>query len=709
LGANESGASGLPVQNQSGHRAEIPLVDEELRVTIDQQHAHTVMRHIYENDRGEQLEGSMTMRFGEASNIDSFAYWNGEQKIVGEVLEKAAATAVYEETVRGRKDPGLLVDNGDGSYSFKIFPIAPSERKRLEIGVDRWLPRSNGTIEYRMPVLSQRAAVEVRIDDERGVRNLRSPSHELEIVASSNRRVRVRARRMKRARAKSSTREFVLRYDVNDKPWHVHASVQRGKGKHSYVAVSLAAPRNLPQTAVVAKDLTIVLDRSGSMAGETMRAARAAAIGVVERVGPEDHLNVLAFDDSVDSLFREPKKATKAVKNQALDFIDDIYDGGGTNLALALERAYERQTKQSARPKVVLFLTDGESSPGPVLRQIRDADADVRVFTVGVGDSIDQPLLSRIARMERGRFVHIPNAEHLETRLSDLYRSIAEPVLVDLSLEVEGATMTRQYPDTLPDLFRGSELKISARLKGTGKAKLILRGNRAGSPVVLVKEVNLDRKASRPWVGELWARSRVDHLLEEIALHGEGPELRRETLDLALRYDVVTPYTAFLAIPESELTARTKQMLDRARGQKGAAKGGRGKQSADVDCLLSPDSCRTYAKRKSTNRSAELGTQFKSEAAQPSMPQPSFSVDSLGAGPERDLSTDRSFDEAEDAPILSSRRGERAETADAEAPGRSSARGGCAHCSAGGDVGGWPLGLLGLLGLLWWRRPYASA
>jgi Ca-activated chloride channel family protein len=150
--------------------------------------------------------------------------------------------------------------------------------------------------------------------------------------------------------------------------------------------------------------------------------------------------------------------------------------------------------------------------------------------------------------LKRGRFVYIEKTSAIQPEVARLASHIAKPVLVDISVEVDGAQAVRLYPRSLPDLFTDDELVVTGRLRGTGTAKFTIKGRLAGKPVAFTRSVELGKAPARPWVGRLWAQARVDHLLEELALGAKEPEMMNEVVELALAYNFVTPYTAFLAI-----------------------------------------------------------------------------------------------------------------------------------------------------------------
>jgi len=520
----------------------LPIHEERLDITIDGEYATTTMHQTYLNKSGVRTEGQYSLRPGSGSHVDGFAYWNGEQKIVGEVFERQTAHRVYDSVVARNRDPGLLEEKGEGQFGFKVFPIEPNENKRVEVRWTKWLERHAQAVHYRAPITSRDAEIVVEIHGP--VKNVRSSTHKLRFEKLAN-GVRIRGD------GASAPGEVDLDWEIDEAAWTPDAYVQQGNGKdEGWFALALAAPK-LPEATVTAKDMTIVIDHSGSMTtDDKMEHAKRAAIDMVNLLGPKDHVNVISFSDEVDPLFKSPQPMTRDNREAALHFIEGLNPTGGTDIALALRTAVSAQTAGSENPQVVVFLTDGQSDAA-------QADAvktgNVRLFTLGLGRDVNKPLLSRLAAQKRGRFVFIENASSIEPEVRRLATNIAKPLLVDVSVDVDGANATRMYPRTLPDLFAEDELRVSGRLRGKGPVKFTIRGKLAGKPVEFTRTVDPAKAKPEAWTAPLWAQSRIDHLLEEIALDSTKTEYTNEVLELALAYNFVTPYTAFLAVPESEL------------------------------------------------------------------------------------------------------------------------------------------------------------
>jgi Ca-activated chloride channel family protein len=533
-----------------GPSPHLTALAERVRIRIDHQYAQTVLEQEFENVSAERLEGRYVLRTAGAA-VEGFAYWNGEQKIVGEVFEKQSARNLYGKIVGKGRDPGLLEQTGEGSFAFNVFPIEPHERKRVEIRFGQRLLRSGQRLEYRLTLAGGESEVWAEIADDHPIARLDSPSHALEVEQADPRHARVRAR----ARS-AGVRDLVLEVELDADPWQPTILIHRDPGQDPYLVLQMAAPARVDQAGISAKDVTVVIDRSGSMAGAPLDQACAAAELVVRRLRGRDRVNVIAFDHAADPLFHKPQPVETG-REEALRFIRRLRAGGGTNIALALRTALEGQ-HPGHEPHLVLFLTDGQSDSEAALRVARADPGDARVFTLGLGPGVEKPLLSRLSAMKRGRFTYVESAEGIEQRVGRLFDQIESPALVGLSLESRGAGLSAIYPRTLPDLSAGDDLAIAARVAGAPGAKLelVVHGLLAGRQVAYPVAVTLPERASRPWVARAWARSRIDDVLEEMALAREpAPELRNEVIELGIAYDLVTPYTSFLAVPESELTA----------------------------------------------------------------------------------------------------------------------------------------------------------
>ena len=628
----------------------LPVVSESLNIEIDGQHARTQLNQVFHNPAGTNVEGRYTLWAGPGARADGFAYWNGEQKIVGEVFEKETARQVYLRVTSRRRDPGLLEEKRDGEFTFVVSPIQPNEDKRVEVVYSRWLSRRSGIIEVDAPMARRDSEVTVTILDDRVLKNFTSSTHEIEVKKLGSGKMLVRSKD-----ARPGSKQFSLRYEVAERPWSVTAYAHRNRGEDAYFALTLATPPNAKRETP--KDVTLVIDRSGSMSGTKLKQAREACLNIVQRLSSKDRVNVMLFDDRLEKLFRTPEPVTEKNRKKAEEYLELMHSGGGTDLAGALEAALKAQ-EEGARPRVVLFFTDGQSASDPVLAVANQDKRDVRVFTIGLGKDINRPLLSRLASIKRGRFTYIPVATNIEREVALLYNQIEAPQLIDIFLETENGVVSTMYPRTLPDLFNDDELLITGRLRGKGTVEFIVKAMNDGKSVAYRTEIALDDQLKRPWVGRLWAKSRIDDLLEEIKLKGANPELVNEVTELGLAYNYVTPYTSFLAIPASEVDAVSAHQLASARA----------------------------AKQEVMRRKSDAARLSESEAGEGSDGKEIAAQDSAARSPTPVVAADRddqamvksmSARESDNAPLSEIRRQQETDAMGAK-------KGGCASCDLGG-------------------------
>lgn len=526
----------------------LPMVSEKLTVKIDRQHADSTLTQTFLNRGEARLEGRYALQLGEGARVSGFSYWNGSKKIVGEVFEKEIAAQVYGEITGIGRDPGLFEQVGEGAFTFRVFPIEPREEKKVEVRFGRYLPLTGDTYEYRMPLGATDADVAIEVADDRDILAIESPTHTLTRKGTT---VTTRGQG-----------ELVLRVKVKQPALQVHASVHRDAGQDAYVVLSMTAP-DAAGAAVVPKDITLVIDHSGSMQGAPMEHALLAAQQVIAKLKPTDRVNVVIFDDSVDMLYPAPQLVTEAVREEARAYVAAVKSDGGTDIALALTRALAAQERDQ-RPDVILFLTDGQSDAPAALAVAKADQGDARVFTIGLGQGVEKPLLARLAAEKRGRFTFVPDESTIETSVMTVFERLDHPVMVDLAI----AGAQRMYPRSLPDLARGEELMVAARLPKDGT--ITVTGMVGGKKVEKKLAVALPAEERRGWVGRTWAGARVEDLLQEMAVHGETDELKNEAIELALAYNLVTPYTSFLALPEEELTDAAAQTIADARARKKA-------------------------------------------------------------------------------------------------------------------------------------------
>jgi Ca-activated chloride channel family protein len=322
------------------------------------------------------------------------------------------------------------------------------------------------------------------------------------------------------------------------------------------IVPKLAAPPAIP------RDVAFVIDRSGSMQGRKIEQARAALLAGLDTLKPGDRFDVISFSSDVTSLGEGRwLDATAENLKRARRAADDIAATGGTNIADALKAATRPRGGDGAgRLAAVVFLTDGdptvgETAPERILAAWRQQSAGTRLFAFGVGNDVKDFLLTKLAVEGRGDARYVREDENLEVALGALFERLRTPLLIDpwstSKRRRRGRALDRE-PRRLPDLFQGRALLVCGRFRGAGKAVLHLSGNSGGESISVDVPVEFPKSTPRrDFVAQIWAKTRVERLLDDLRVSGGNAEIKNEVLSLGLAHQLVTPYTSFLVVEDN--------------------------------------------------------------------------------------------------------------------------------------------------------------
>ncbi|MBN1640171.1 MAG: VWA domain-containing protein [Anaerolineae bacterium] len=528
-------------------------------VTIENRVATTHVDQVFVNESRHELEGTYTFPLPAGATINDFAMWVDGERLGGEILEADQARRIYEEIVRRQRDPALLEYIGRNTFRARIYPIPPQSEKRVEIEYSEVLPLNNGLVRYRYPLDTERfsprpiedVSIRVEIRSQEEIKAVYSPSHEVSVDRRDEHQVVVGYE----AFDVLPDTDYDLYYTLAEGDLGLNLMSYAEEGEDGFFLLLLAPKVEVDQTAIVAKDVLLVLDTSGSMRGEKLAQAKDALAFVLGQLHDEDRFNVVAFSTGV----RQFSDGLVDVheRDRARRWVDELEAKGGTNIGRAMLEAL-LQVEQE-RPAIVIFMTDGLATEGvvetePLLAQIDDAAPEnARIFAFGVGDDVHTELLDRMARDHRGTSAYVRPGQRIDEEVSAFYAQVSTPLLSDLSVDL-GVQVEDTYPYPLPDLFAGTQVVMVGRYRTGGETTVTLRGTVNGEQRTYeYGGVLLREQGGDPFIARLWATRKVGYLLNEIRLHGESEELVHEIVELSVRYGIMTPYTSFLVNEDEPL------------------------------------------------------------------------------------------------------------------------------------------------------------
>jgi Ca-activated chloride channel family protein len=576
--------------------APLEVTYHHVNVKIDDQIATTSVDQEFYNPNPERLEGTYLFPVPKGAQINKFAMDIGGKQVEAELLPADQARRIYEDIVRKLRDPALLEYAGRDVFKVRVFPIEPNSRKRITLSYTELLKSDSGLVSYVYPLNTEKfsakpirhVSVKVDLASSRPLKSIYSPSHAVEVKRHGADRATAG---FEAADVRPDT-DFALYFAPEKHELGVNLLTHRTSDGDGYFLLLASPGVDVKEKQVVMKDVAFVLDTSGSMAGKKLEQAKKALAFCVENLNDGDRFEIIRFSTEVEPLFDQLVPASEPNRAKANDFIRDLKPMGATaiddalNKALAIGRSREHSLDNNGlvpisirRPFVVIFLTDGRPTIGTtdedqiVANVKKESEGHTRVFCFGIGTDVNTHLLDRIAEDTRAVSQYVLPDEDLEVKVSSFFSKIKEPVLTNPTLKFTGGIRaTKLYPSPLPDLFKSEQLVLVGRYSGQGDAAVIVNGTVNGAARKFTYEVNFPEDASaNEFIPRLWATRRVGYLLDEIRLHGENAELRDEVTELARKFSIVTPYTAYLILEDETqhnvpVRLRSLQGFDGDRG-----------------------------------------------------------------------------------------------------------------------------------------------
>jgi Ca-activated chloride channel family protein len=545
-----------------------------VQVRLSDRIARVEVEERFRNDGGVVAEGSYLYPLAGEAVFQNFSLWMGEQELRGEMLDASKARGIYEEIVRRRKDPALLTLAGHSLVRAQVFPIQPGETRKVALRYTQLVTRAGDALRFRY-ALGERgpgaATFSLTVDDAERFRIPYSPTHRLESRRQGD-RIEVTV-------ADGATGDIEIFVPLSHGLVSTSLLTHAPAGDDGYFML-LLAPGAPDAGAALARDVTMVVDVSGSMSGAKMEQARAALRQTLGTLSRDDRFRLIAFASAVREFRGGFTAATPADVASAERFVNGLIPEGGTNIAGALEAALlqNRGDRERGRLEIVLFITDGlpsvgEQMPDRIAAAAAAGRGERRIFTVGIGHDVNTYLLDRLAAEGRGSAEYVAPGASVETALGTLASKIRHPALLDLRIDRAPVDLVELAPARLPDLFAGEELVVFGRYRRSGSGSVEISGERNGRRERFAVTGSFGmHQQNNDFIPRLWASRRIGDLTRQIRLEGGSPALMDQVRDLGLRYGILTEYTSYLVQePEAIAAGPVPLREDRWRAQNAPA------------------------------------------------------------------------------------------------------------------------------------------
>ncbi|MDO7083331.1 marine proteobacterial sortase target protein [Pseudocolwellia sp. AS88] len=586
------------------------------------------------NTGDEIANGLYTFPLPENSAVNYLKIQVGNREIEGKILEKNEAKKLFNKAKASGKKASLVEQHRPNLFTNKIANIAPNEQITVTIKYVQHLDYTDGEFSLRFPMsitpryqpnslpysnnnsetentdnfsstathllnedlsiseLSQftqpnKNKISLRVNLNAGIQlaSIDSPSHTLNL---NNNELNGEPLKISVGNVQvPMDKDFVLQ-------WRPKASIAPQLSLYNqtldgeeYTLAMLLPPihstidDNEQPSTTFARDITFIIDTSGSMQGDSIKQAKQSLHFALSTLTEKDSFNIIAFESLSTNLFQQTKMATSKNVAKALTFINQLSADGGTEMYQPLSNALNMQKtplQNENAIKQILFITDGAVSNELALFKLITNTTDLpRLFTVGIGSAPNGFFMRKAAQFGQGSYTFIGNIDEVEDKMAMLLEKISRPSLTNINVQFHPLHLgnIEQYPNKIPDLYSNEPLIIA--FKTTDKPSSIqLFGDLANKGWQQEVELNAAKTVdNNSGISSIWARAKIEDLLDGLVIGKPLEEVKSDVITTSLKHQVMSPYTSFIAVEKEILSAddkdkRKKELL--AQKEKQASK-----------------------------------------------------------------------------------------------------------------------------------------
>jgi Ca-activated chloride channel family protein len=585
----------LPTRDDAGlgtlrtERGNLPLETLDLRARIAGLLAHTELVQGFHNPYDQPLEATYVFPLPDRAAVTGMRMAADDRVVEAVLAERGQARTGYDQAVAAGRRAAIAEQERPDVFTMRVGNILPGERVTVTLTLAGSLSYEDGEATFRFPlVVAPRyipgASLEggqvgdgYAVDTDAvpdasritppvllpgfpfpvrlGIEVTLDPGGLPLAQARSSLPVEATGESWRVLPGQRADQDFVLRLRYGDPVHASHALAVSPDPDQSEGTFQLTV---LPPTGAAPprpRDVVLVLDRSGSMRGWKMAAARRAAARIVDTFTGADRFAVLTFDTVVERPAGLPAglvAGTDRHRFRAVEHLAGVQARGGTVLLAPLQEALALlSSAERERERVLVLVTDGQvGNEDQLLRELSAGLAGVRVHAVGIDRAVNAGLLGRLAAAGGGRVELVESEERLDEAADRIHRRIGAPLVTGLSCQPNrfepcDGTLT---PARMPDLFPGAPLVLAGRYRGATGGALVVRGT---GPDGAAWEARVAASTvDNPALAAVWARAHLRDLEDRYVTAAGGPEaeqLERQSVATSLRFSVLCRFTAYLA------------------------------------------------------------------------------------------------------------------------------------------------------------------
>ncbi|MDY7019889.1 MAG: VIT domain-containing protein [Cyanobacteriota bacterium] len=584
--------SGLYVRDQTDISTSFPLKTTAVQGKISGNVAEVEVTQRFENPFDETLEAIYVFPLPDEAAVYALKVKIGDRIITSTLKKREEAQAIYEQAKAAGNTTALLEQERDNIFTQSLANIKPGEQIEVTIRYTESLKFQGGNYEFIFPMvvgpryipgnlnngLSRNTnrvqdadritppvlppatrsghdiSVNLEIDTRVLGQEITSPSHQI-LTQNQGNKIAVSLEKYDTI----PNKDLIIRYQVSENETKLKTLTQAdNRGGHfaSYLIPALEYNPN----EIVAKDVVFLIDTSGSQRGEPLAKSKQLMRRFIQSLNPDDTFTIIDFSDTTTALSQTPLENTVANQQKAITYINQLEANGGTELLNGMQTVMEFPSPTAGRLRSIVLITDGyigneNEVMAAVKSQLKPGN---RLYSFGVGSSVNRFLLNRLAEIGRGTTQITRPDEPTEKVVESFLTQINNPVLTNISISWEGeGDPVELYPVRVTDLFDSQPLVIFGKKTDRRSGRLKIRGITANGdryeqvvPVEFTSSTTQNESDfGNPAIAQLWGRAKIKHLMNQM-FGGETRSGVDKITQTALDYTLLSQYTAFVAVSE---------------------------------------------------------------------------------------------------------------------------------------------------------------
>ena len=562
----------------------VPLKHTAVEGTVDGYIASVEVKQQFHNPYDSKIEAVYVFPLPQNAAVNEFVMTVGERKIRGIIREREKAEKIYAAARAQGHVAALMTQERPNIFTQKVANIEPGKQIDISVRYFNTLQYDDGAYEFVFPMVvgprfnppatsdgvaavprgrtgagGQKTEVQYLAPDERSghdislslninagtdIEDIRCVNHAVSVedICESQKSVTLSPR------DSIPNKDFVLRYKVAGDQIKT-ALLTHSDDNGQYFTMMLYPPADLTNVQRSPMEMVFVLDCSGSMRGKPIQQAKAAVSHALQSLTPRDTFQIIRFSNNASQLGTEPVLATPENIDRGLKYLTSLNGSGGTHMIEGIRAALDFPHDEG-RFRLVSFMTDGFiGNEQQILGTIYQKLGASRIFSFGVGSSPNRFLMDRMAILGRGAVAYLSLNDDAVQIMDRFNRRISHPAMTDLSIDWGDMQVADVYPQRIPDLIVGRPIVITGRYRGE-PSTVTVNGRvdmEASSFAVSLDED--DAAKEHAGIAAVWARLKIKDLMNDAAASPEAAEEIRTTItDTALNYNLMSSYTAFVAV-----------------------------------------------------------------------------------------------------------------------------------------------------------------